>query len=130
MAPGNVDRFHRIQEEWREQRRLGPDLLAPDAEWVNPSDAVEPGTRAGAEAFNAAIASIFEGWDESRFEFERVIDAGDDVVALGHLHARGRAVSVDVFQEHGQIWTFRDGLAVRLRWFNSQAETLDAARSA
>ena len=127
MAPTNVDRFERIQSAWREQRRLGPDLLAEDAEWVNPDGAVEPGTRSGAEAFNAAIDAVYEGWDESRFEYDRVIDAGDDVVALGHLRARGRAVNAEVRQPHGQIWSFRDGRAVRMRWFHTHSETLEAA---
>jgi ketosteroid isomerase-like protein len=123
----NVDRFHRIQSEWREHRRLGPDLLADDVEWVNAPDSVEPGTRTGLASFNAAIDSIFEGWEESRFVFERVIDAGEDVVALGHLRARGRAVPVEITKEHGQVWTFRDDRAVRMRWFSTHAETLAAA---
>jgi ketosteroid isomerase-like protein len=127
VASDNVDLFHRIQREWLEQRRLGPDLLAEEAEWVNPEGAVEGGTRRGAEAFNAAISSIFEGWEESVFEPERVIEAGDDVVAIGHLRATGRAVSVEVVQPHGQIWTFRGERAVRMRWFHTHTDTLAAA---
>jgi ketosteroid isomerase-like protein len=124
MPPSNTDRFHEIMSQWRERRQVAPELLADDVEWVNPPDAVEPGSRHGAAHFNDAIASIFEGWDESRFEPERVIESGDDVVALGELRVRGRSVDFEMRQEHGQIWTFRDGRVVRMRWFNSHEETL------
>ena len=128
MESSDVDRFHRIQSEWRERRRLGPELLAEDAEWVNPPDAVEPGTRAGAEAFNAAIGAVYEGWEESVFDVERVIDAGEGVVvALGHLRAQGRSVTAEIVQPHGQLWTFRGGRAVRMEWFYTHAEALAAA---
>jgi hypothetical protein len=36
-----------------------------------------------AKLFNEAIKSVFDAWDEVRFETERVIDSGDEVVALG-----------------------------------------------
>ena len=127
MAADNVERFHEIARQWQEHRRLEPGLLTDDVEWVNPPDAVEPGSRGGADGFNDAIASIYEGWDESRFEPERVIESGDDVVALGALRARGRKVDFEIRQEHSQVWTFRDGRVARMRWFNSHREALEAA---
>ncbi|HEX8741959.1 MAG TPA: nuclear transport factor 2 family protein [Thermoleophilaceae bacterium] len=127
MPTGNADLFERIRRQWQTDRRVAPELLTEDVEWVNPPDAVEPGSRGGVEGFNNAIASIFEGWEESRFEPERVVESGDDVVALGELRVRGRSVGVEVRREHGQIWTFRDGRVARMRWFGSHAETLAAA---
>ena len=124
---GNVELFHRIALLWQERRRLAPELLTEDVEWVNPPEAVEPGTRRGPGSFNDAIASIYEGWGESRFEPQRVFEEGDVVVALGELRVRGRSVGVEVRREHGQIWTFRDGRVARMSWFNSHRETLDAA---
>jgi ketosteroid isomerase-like protein len=111
-------------------RRIDPALLAEDAEWVNPHDAVEPGTRTGADEFNRAIASVFSTWDDVTFERERVAEAGDRVVALGtlrgHLHASGMAVTAP----HGQVWTFRDGRVARMQWFNTHRQALEAAGSA
>ena len=116
-----------VLEQVFDSRRIHPDLLDADAEWVNPHDAVEPGTRHGAESFNGAIASIFATWDDVRFDTERVIDNGDDVVALGALCGRLHASGMAVDGPHGQIWTFRDGRVTRLQWFNSHRETLEAA---
>jgi uncharacterized protein len=127
MSQENVERFHRIYEEWYGSRRLGPDLLAEDVEWANPHDAVERGSRQGIDSFNEAITSVFDAWEEVRFEAERVIDSGDEVVALGHVRGRGRAAGIEVARPHGQIWTFRDGRGIRMRWFHSHSETLEAA---
>jgi ketosteroid isomerase-like protein len=123
MPEGNVERFQRLRPEIR---TLGRELLADDAEWVNPDDAVERGTRRGADAFLQAVASVFEGWEESVFDIERVIESGDDVLALGDLRTRTRH-GLEVTEPHGEIWTFRDGKVARMRWFRTHAETLAAA---
>jgi ketosteroid isomerase-like protein len=127
MSRENVERFHRIYEAWYARRKLGPDVLADDVEWVNPPDAVEPGTRQGPDSFNEAIKSVFDAWGEVRFETERVIEHGDDVVALGAVRGRGRGTGIEGARPHGEIWTFREGKVVRMRWFHSCAEALEAA---
>ena len=111
-------------------RRLDTELLVDDAEWVNPHDAVEPGTRRGADEFNRAIASVFATWDDVQFDTDRVIDNGEQVIALGSLHGHLHASGMGVSAEHGQIWTFRDGRVVRMQWFNTHRETLEAAGQA
>jgi ketosteroid isomerase-like protein len=127
MSRENVEILDRIHEEWFGSRTLGGDLLAEDVEWVNPPDAVERGVRRGIDSFNDAIRSVFQAWEEARFETERVIDHDEDVVALGQVRGLGRAAGIEVVRPHGEIWTFRDGRAVRMRWFNSHSETLEAA---
>ena len=127
MSQANVEKLSWVLEQLFDGRRIHPDLLAPDAEWVNPHDAVEPGTLSGAERFNGAIASVFATWDDVHFDTERVIDRGDDVVALGVLRGQLHESGMEVDSPHGQIWTFRDGRATRMRWFNTHRETLEAA---
>ena len=34
---------------------------------------------------------------------------------------------MNVESPHGQIWTFRNGQVIRMRWFNTHRETLEAA---
>jgi ketosteroid isomerase-like protein len=126
MSEKNVERFLRVRSELSERRTLDRELLADDAEWVNPDDAVETGSRRGADSFLQAIASVFEGWEESVFEIERVIESGDDVIALGKLRTRGRA-GIEASGPHGEIWTFGNGKVIRMRWFQTHAETLAAA---
>ena len=114
-------------EQLFEGRRLAPELLADDAEWVNPPDAVEPGTRSGADEFNKAIASVFSTWDDVHFDTDRVIPSDDGAVVIGtlrgHLHDSGMEVSA----AHGQVWTLREGRVTRMEWFNTHAAALEAA---
>ena len=114
-------------EQLFEGRRLAPELLAEDAEWVNPSDAVEPGTRTGADEFNKAIASVFATWDDVHFDTDRVITTDEGAVVVGtlrgHLHDSGMEVSA----AHGQVWTLREGQVTRMEWFNSHQAALEAA---
>jgi ketosteroid isomerase-like protein len=127
VTEGNVGRLQLILQQLFEGRRVDPELLAPDVEWVNPPEAVEPGTRRGADSFNRAVANVFAAWDDVRFDTERVIDNGDDVVVLGVLHGRIHGPGMEVDSPHGQIWTFRDGRVVRMHWLNTHRETLQAA---
>jgi ketosteroid isomerase-like protein len=127
LGAENVNRLRGILQQLFDCRRLGPELLAEDVEWVNPPDAVEPGRRRGADSFNEAIASVFQAWEDARLDTERVIDNGDDVVVLGQVRGRGLAAGIEVDRPHGQIWTFRDGRVIRMRWFHSHRETLEAA---
>jgi ketosteroid isomerase-like protein len=126
MPQENVDRLRRIQQQLFDCRRLGPDVLAEDVEWLNPDDAVEPGRRCGRDSFNEAIASVFDAWEQARFDIERLIEHGDDVVALGQVRGRGHATRMEVDRPHGEIWTFRDGRVTRMCWFHSHQETLEA----
>ena len=96
-------------------------LMAPDLEYVNPPYAVESGTHRDREAF----WGVFEVYPDFRVEPERYIDAGDDVVVIGTARGTG-ASGVEVQWRQGYIWTIKDGIALRFRWFNDPAEALEA----
>jgi len=125
MSQENVERLMVLLEQVFGARRVDPERLADDVEWVNPPEAVEPGTRRGVDSFNRAIANVFAAWDDVRFEIERVIDNGDDVVVLGRIHGHIHGPGMEVDSPHGQIWSFRDGLVTRMRWVNSHSEALE-----
>jgi ketosteroid isomerase-like protein len=127
MSQENVERLMVLLEQVFGARRVDPERLADDVEWVNPPEAVEPGTRRGVDSFNRAIANVFAAWDDVRFEIERVIDNGDDVVVLGRIHGHIHGPGMEVDSPHGQIWSFRDGLVTRMRWVNSHSEALEEA---
>ena len=126
-SQGNLARFHELRRRLSEHHEVDRALLTENVEWVNPDDAVEPGVRRGADSFLEAVRSVFEGWRESIFEIERVIERGDDVIALGQLRTRGRTTGIESTYPHGEIWTFDEGRVTRMRWFNTHKETLKAA---
>jgi ketosteroid isomerase-like protein len=127
MSEVNVERVMLLLDQLFGARRVDPEHLAEDVEWVNPPEAVEPGTRRGADSFNRAIANVFAAWDDVRFDIDRVVDNGDDVVVIGKLHGHIHGPGMEVDSPHGQIWTVRDGRVARMRWVNSLREALEAA---
>lgn len=123
MSEENVELIRRIYEAW-DREESARDFIAADVEYVNPSYAVEPGTRHGRKSFSV----VRDTYEDFSVRVERLIDAGgDDVVVLGRYTASGRGSGVPLEGEHGYIWTVRDGQAVRFRWFQSHREALDAA---
>ena len=65
-------------------------------------------------------------WASWRWEAEELIDAGDRVVAVLQVYAKGRASGVDVERLDGEVWTLRDGKCIRLDHYGSEAEALEA----
>ena len=123
MSEENVELVRRIYDAW-DREESARDFIAADVEYVNPSYAVEPGTRHGRKRFSAVRYTFAD----FKPRVERFIDAGDDkVVVLARYTGTGRSSGVPVAGEHGYVWTVRDGVAVRFRWFESHREALEAA---
>jgi ketosteroid isomerase-like protein len=123
MSEANVELVRRIYDVW-ERGESAREFIAEDVEYVNPEYAVEGGTRRGRASFRV----VRETYEDFRIRTERFIDAGgDDVVVLAHYTASGSGSGVPLEGEHAYIWTIRNGLAVRFRWFQSHREALDAA---
>jgi ketosteroid isomerase-like protein len=130
FAPGgsvvseqNLALVRQIYDAW-DRNASARDFIAEDVEYVNPSYAVEPGTRVGRRSF----VVVRETYEDFKIRVERIIDAGgDDIVVLARYTASGTASGVRLEGEHGYVWTLRDGQAVRFRWFSSHAEALEVA---
>ena len=102
-------------------------LLHPDIEYVNPPGAVEPGTRRGIAAYDDAMRSMHESFDDVRIEVREIIDAGEKVVVLATFIARGRSSGAQRQHDDGYVWTVRNGRATSFEWFHSQGDALEAA---
>ena len=123
MSDENVDLIRRIYDLWFREESAR-DLIAEDVEYVNPSYAVEPGTRQGRKSF----AIVRDTYEDFSVRVEQFLDTrGDDVVVLARYTASGRGSGVPLEGEHGYVWTVREGQAVRFQWYQSHREALDAA---
>jgi len=72
----------------------------------------------GREGVRRWLATIDEVWGEWRFEPERFIDAGDRIVALVRVVARGGSSGVALDRKTAHVWTSEMGErpAVRATW--------------
>jgi uncharacterized protein len=128
MSKETVEVVRRIYANWMAgSSPAKSNLLHPDIEWVNPSYALEPGTRTGIEAFAAITQGLDDTIRDFRMNVERLIDAGDRVVVIATMRGRGSGSGVEVERRHGAIWTIREGKAVRFQWFYEPGEALEAA---
>ena len=118
MEEANVKIVRAIYAAWNREQFPGPlELLDPDIEYVNPPDAVEPGTRRGLEEFERATAKTMEGWETWDMELESLKSHGDHVAVVVTYRARGRTSGVEVTGRESALWTLRDGRAIRYAWF-------------
>jgi ketosteroid isomerase-like protein len=128
MSQEKVEIVRAIHQAWaRGESPATLGLLDPDIEYVNPPGAVEPGTRRGIAAYEDAMRSMLEAFEDVRIEVREIIDAGDQVVVLATYTARGRSSGAERQNEDGYVWTVRDGKATSFAWFHSQGDALEAA---
>jgi uncharacterized protein len=127
MSQENVEVVGQIYASWTPgSSPAESNLLHPEIEWVNPRDALEPGTRTGIEAFTSITDELDDTIRDFRMEVERCIDAGDRVVVIATMRGYGSTSGVEIQRRHGSVWTIRDGRAIRFQWFYEPDEALEA----
>jgi ketosteroid isomerase-like protein len=65
-------------------------------------------------------------WDDYRQEQEEFIDAGDEVVVCVREHGRGKGSGLALARATFGVWTLHDGRAVRIRFYGTRAQALEA----
>lgn len=129
MAQQNIEVVQRLHEAWqRDGFGVVPDLMDPAVEWVNPSYAVEPGTRRGYDEFAAAAQAFSSVWGEYRVSSAKFHETGDRVVVTARVNTRSLGNDVPIEAERGYVFDIRDGRVTRFAWFNDPAEALEAVR--
>jgi hypothetical protein len=83
----------------------------------------------GKAAWLEAWRGFMEAWEEYRLRPSFLIDAGDRLVVLGRIDARGRSSGVGIDFQLGQLISLDPvtGLVMRERFFTDWAETLASA---
>ncbi|MDQ6810738.1 MAG: nuclear transport factor 2 family protein [Actinomycetota bacterium] len=99
----------------------------PDFEAIVPPElSAEPDTYRGHEGIRRYFESFKDVMEEIHFQAERFWEAGDSVVADVRLTARGRETAIPVEQHIAQVWTMRDGMALRVQTYVSLSQALGA----
>ena len=76
-------------------------------------------------------ATRLAGLDENFETWEILIDEcrerGDTVLVLGGVHARGRGSGIELEQEIGWVYEFRDGKMIRLHTYYDREQAIAAS---
>lgn len=130
MSQDNVKALRRVYEQMAEGNfwaALG--IFHPEIAWEwssSMSGLTGVRTYHGIEGVEAATRDQFEVWDWFWQEGEEFIEAGDDVVVFTRVHGRLKGSEREVQSTAANVWTFREGSAVRFRAYDSRAEALGA----
>jgi ketosteroid isomerase-like protein len=98
----------------------------PDIDWVLPARQRSDSGR-GLDAVIRFFEDIDETWEELWLEPQEYVDAGDRVATRLRHHGRSRSGAEIDEELYHQVATFRDGKIVRMEYFGSWDEALEAA---
>jgi ketosteroid isomerase-like protein len=119
-----------IRQGMEHLRRTGEprwEDLHPQIE-MHDHDIPDGGPYRGHDGWRKWEADFGEAWDSFSTEPQDYMDAGDGrVVVVARVSARGRGSGVSVEHLDGILWTVRGGKVVRLDYYHSPAEALEAA---
>jgi ketosteroid isomerase-like protein len=112
---------------WREGR-LEDALrgLEDDFEWVVPNHP-EGAVRHGADSVIEFFREWTEPWEDFELDWELQEGASDRALAVIDMQGRGRGSGVPAEMRFFQVWTFRDGRAVRMEMYDDIEEARRAA---
>jgi ketosteroid isomerase-like protein len=101
--------------------------FSPDIEWDFSERVFNPKVykgHDGVRAWQRELEDVWGGWEN---HVERIVGAGDTVVAIVRSQGRGRGSGVELSERWAQLWTIKDGVATRVRHYRNPAEALAAA---
>ena len=81
----------------------------------------------GHEGVVEALRTWTGTWEAYRLEVEEIIDAGEHVVAVDRQSGRGRGSGVPLAKQFFAVFTLRDGKVIRMVWFSTREQALEAA---
>jgi uncharacterized protein len=78
---------------------------------------LNPATYRGAEGLLRFLGEIDELWASMDIDVERVIERGDEVLAVLLVTLTGRGSGVEMESRIAQWWTLRDGKLLRMKLY-------------
>jgi ketosteroid isomerase-like protein len=85
------------------------DLSNPDFEMDLTERVLNPATYRGPEGLRQFLSEIDELWASMDIAVERVIERGDELLAVLVVTLKGRGSGVEIENRIAQRWTLRDG---------------------
>jgi ketosteroid isomerase-like protein len=131
QPPDDQTAVERVRTALEAFNRDGPEAgmawLAPDVEWIADRSDMGRVTYRGPDGVRKSFEELYEGFDRLRFEADKLLEAGDQVVALGQMYARGRSTGFEAQIPLALVYTVgRDGKLIRYESFRNTEEALEA----
>jgi ketosteroid isomerase-like protein len=114
VPESNRERIEAVYGEWAKGNfRAGGELFSPDVSF----EAMSDGRGAiGRDAIADYMREFLAQWDDFRVEAEQIAERGDSIVVTERQSGTGKVSGIALDHTDYAVWTFRDGLVVRVRW--------------
>jgi hypothetical protein len=128
MSRENVERLRPLYEAWRRGAYdEGLEVLDQHIEWCAAAEIPgHPGASYGRAAAIKFLVEWRDTWETYSVEVEKLIDLGDQVLALVREKGTGRGSGLPVETQFAQLWTMQDGRAVRMQEWRTWEAALEA----
>jgi ketosteroid isomerase-like protein len=128
VSQDNVEKTRAFLEAYnRRDFDAAVECFDPDIEWILPEFQRSDSCRG-----EAAVRRFWDGLDETftelRLDPQEYVDCGERVAVRLRFYGRGRGSGAELDTEmYHQVNTFRDGTMVRIEYFSTWTEALQAA---
>jgi ketosteroid isomerase-like protein len=113
----NVELLRALFERFNESGELDFSVIDAEFELHARPDVPDGRVWRGIEGIRDFFATTAEAFDPIRWEANEMIAEGRHVVVRAHVTAYGASSGTPIEMDEAQLWTFRDGLVVRLQGF-------------
>jgi ketosteroid isomerase-like protein len=93
---------------------------------VHDHDILDAGEYRGHDGVARWLRDWENAWGEFTVTAEELLDAGERVVLVLRMTATGRGSGATLERQDAMVWQLRDGKLVRLDYFNSKQQALEA----
>jgi ketosteroid isomerase-like protein len=107
--------------------RFDLDHLDPDAVWDESRRRIDAAVHRGRENARRVFESRLEVFNDFRVDAEAFFDLGDQVLVFSRVRGQGKASGVVVDSRVASLYSFRNGLVIRVEYFGDRKEALQAA---
>ncbi len=128
MSQEEIELVRRGYEAFNQRAwEAASNYLHPDIEWHDPSQLPGSAVHRGIDEVLAFWRELTDALDGFTIEIDRLFEADDRVVALVRSVGVGRVSGLSYERAIAQVWTVRDGRAVRVVGYDSREQALEAA---
>ena len=126
MSQAHVALLKRFYERYLTTGELPVDMLDEEIE-VHDHDTPDQGVYQGRAGVERWLRDWGDAWAEWSFEPEEFIDAGDTVIVVIRMRAKGMGSGVELDRQDALVYRFRDDKILRTDYYNSKEQALEAA---
>lgn len=130
MSQENLDIVRRVYDSLEHPDASVRALWHPEVEFDVSRDifgaVVGGGRYRGVEGVRSWMLDLYAAWDRMDIDCEELIEAGEQVISVLRVHGRGRTSGIELEYHPAGVWTLRGGKIVRVVWFATRGDALEA----